>query len=57
MSKRPRLREPFDKQHGKCASTNDIRITEPLSYLLIMDKWIEVENISLIDMPNLGTGC
>ena len=38
-------------------STVLICITSPLSYLSITLKSIELEKVSLIDMPNLGTTC
>ena len=38
-----------------CPSTDEIIITALLSYSGITAKSIELENVSLIDTPNLGT--
>ena len=38
-----------------CLRTVEICITAPLSNWLITAKWIELENVSLIDMLNLAT--
>ena len=58
MSKTLLFREQFDKQHGKPAKALlKSAMTAPLTYSLITSKSIELEKISLIDMPNLGSAC
>ena len=63
----PKLRTPktsLDKclrslvsEDMSTSNTVQICMTEPLSYILITAKGIELEKVSLIDMPNLGTAC
>ena len=63
----PKLRTPktsLDKclrslvsEDMSTSNTVQICTTEPLSYILITAKGIELEKVSLIDMPNLGTAC
>ena len=48
------------KQYGKGAQTllkSEICTTAPLSSLLTTAKAMDLEKVSLIDMPNLGTAC
>ena len=52
------FRGPANKQHDKRAQALlKFLITALLSYSLITDKSIELENVSLIDMLNLRTDC
>ena len=63
----PKLRTPktsLDKclrslvsEDMSTSNTVQICTTEPLSYILITAKGIELEKVSLIDMPNLATAC
>ena len=48
MSKKSRLRKPFDKEHGRRSQT--LLKSAPLSHLLITVKELEFEKVSLIDM-------
>ena len=58
MSKKSRFRESFEKQHGKrTQALLKSASLPPLWYSFITAKSIELENISLIDMPNFGTAC
>ena len=48
MSKKSRLRKPFDKEHGRRSQT--LLKSAPLLHLLITVKELEFEKVSLIDM-------
>ena len=52
------FRGSFEKQHGKRAQALFKSSSQLLfSYSLTTAKSIELENVSVIDMPNLGTAC
>ena len=58
MSKNYRLRQPFDRQHGKWAqNTFVIPTTAPLPYLLVILKVIELQKVSFDDMKHLINFC
>ena len=54
MSKKSRLRGPFDKQHGKRAQA---LLKSASQHLYDIAKASELEEFSRIDTPNLQTAC
>ena len=57
MSRKSRLKKPFDKDIVNGLNTIKISTIAPLSDLLITVNAIEAEKISLSDMQNLTTVC
>ena len=58
VSKKCCFTVPFNKQHDKGAqNTFQIITVAPLSYLLITEKDIEFEKVTLSDMQNVMTVC
>ena len=57
MSERSPFRGPFNKQHGKRAQAMLKSASQDFYHLLIPAKSIELDKVSLSDMPIVGIAC
>ena len=57
MSERSPFRGPFNKQHGKRAKAMLKSASQHFYHLLIPAKSIELDKVSLSDMPIVGIAC
>ena len=57
MSKKSRLRGPFNKEHGKRAEPLLKSASQHLYEIDLSLPSDELEKVSVFDMPNLRTGC
>ena len=56
MPKKSRFREPFDKQRAKSAQAMLKSLSQTFYHIFqSLQKESELEKVSLIDIPNVGT--